>query len=61
MQPVLFWPKRKAPECVVSGGRGTTPVQYMGETFYVCCSGCADAFKENPKKYVEEFKAKKKK
>ena len=36
-------------------------VQYMGETFYVCCSGCADAFKENPKKYVDEFKAKKKK
>jgi hypothetical protein len=56
-----FGKKEKAPECVVSGGRGTTPVTFMGETFYVCCSGCADAFKENPKKYVDEFKAKKKK
>jgi len=51
----------KGPECVVSGGRGTTAVSYMGESFYICCSGCADAFKENPKKYVDEFKAKKKK
>jgi hypothetical protein len=50
----------KKNECVVSGGRGTSTVSYNGETFYVCCSGCADAFKENPKKYVDEFKAKKK-
>lgn len=49
----------KGPECVVSGGRGTSAVTYMGETFYICCSGCADAFRENPKKYVDEFKAKK--
>jgi len=49
----------KGPECVVSGGRGTSAVNYGGETFYICCSGCADAFKENPKKYVDEFKAKK--
>jgi len=52
---------QKRPECVVSGGLGTMPVNFNGETFYVCCSGCADAFKENPKKYVDEFKAKKKK
>jgi len=49
----------KKNECVVSGGLGTTPVTFMGETFYVCCSGCADAFRENPKKYVDEFKTKK--
>jgi YHS domain-containing protein len=49
----------KKNECVVSGGRGTMTVSFMGETYYVCCSGCADAFKENPKKYVDEFKAKK--
>lgn len=49
----------KGPECVVSGGRGTTAVAFGGETFYVCCSGCADAFRESPKKYVDEFKAKK--
>jgi ribosomal protein L24E len=45
--------------CVVSGGVGTMEVKYNGEIYYVCCSGCADAFKENPKKYVDEFKAKK--
>jgi hypothetical protein len=45
--------------CVVSGGLGTIPVMYKGETFYVCCSGCAEAFKENPEKYIAEFKAKK--
>ena len=53
--------KEKKPECVVSGGVGTMTVSYNGETFYVCCSGCADAFKENPKKYVDEFKKSKKK
>jgi hypothetical protein len=52
---------QKKNECVVSGGAGTTAVSYKGETFYVCCSGCADAFKENPEKYIAEFKAKKKK
>jgi len=53
--------KAKGPECVVSGGLGTSTVSYGGETFYVCCSGCADAFKENPKKYIDEFKKKNKK
>jgi hypothetical protein len=56
-----FGKKEKGPECVVSGGRGTTPVSYNGKTYYVCCSGCADEFKANPKKYVDEFEAKKKK
>jgi len=46
-------------ECVVSGGLGTMAVSYMGETYYVCCSGCADEFRANPKKYVDEYKAKK--
>lgn len=50
--------KEKKTICVVSGGLGTTPVSFKGETFYVCCSGCADAFRENPEKYVNEFKAK---
>src|SRR5262249_32653340 len=47
------------PECVVSGGLGTIKVSYQGETYYVCCSGCRDAFKEDPDKYIKEFKAKK--
>jgi hypothetical protein len=51
--------KEKKIECVVSGGLGTMPVSYKGETYYVCCSGCRDAFNENPEKYIAEFKAKK--
>ena len=53
--------KEKKAVCVVSGGLGTSAVSYKGETFYVCCSGCAEAFKENPEKYIAEFKAKMKK
>jgi hypothetical protein len=51
--------REKKVECVVSGGAGTMPVSYKGETYYVCCSGCRDAFNENPEKYITEFKAKK--
>jgi hypothetical protein len=49
----------KKNECVVSGGLGTITVSYKGETYYVCCSGCAEAFKEDPEKYIKEYKAKK--
>jgi len=52
--------KSNAPECVVSGGLGTMRVMHKGETFYVCCSGCLEAFKDDPEKYIKEFKAKKK-
>ena len=51
----------KKPECVVTGGLGTMQVSYMGQTYYVCCSGCRDEFNDNPKKYVDEYNAKKKK
>jgi YHS domain-containing protein len=47
-------------ECIVSGGTGTMPVSYKGQTYYVCCGGCRDAFNDNPEKYVREFEAKKK-
>jgi hypothetical protein len=47
------------PECVVSGGLGTIAVTFKGKTYYVCCSGCRDAFKEEPDKYVKEFEEKK--
>jgi hypothetical protein len=49
------------PECIVSGGLGTTQVTYQGKTYYVCCSGCRDEFRANPEKYIKEFEAKKKK
>ncbi len=48
-------------DCVVSGGRGSIAVTYMGKTYYVCCSGCKDAFNEDPAKYVKEFEERKKK
>jgi hypothetical protein len=47
------------PECIVSGGLGTTAVSFMGKTYYVCCSGCRDEFNADPAKYVKEFEAKK--
>jgi hypothetical protein len=53
--------KEKKVECPVSGGLGTIAVSYNGVTYYVCCSGCRDAFNENPAKYVKEFEARKKK
>jgi hypothetical protein len=54
-------PGNTNPECVVSGGLGTIRVSYKGETYYVCCTGCRDAFKEDPEKYLKEFQAKNKK
>ena len=59
-QGVAFASGDTAPECVVSGGLGTMAVTHMGKTYYVCCSGCRDAFKEEPAKYVKEFEARKK-
>jgi hypothetical protein len=49
------------PECIVSGGLGTIPVMYKGKTYYVCCSGCRDAFREEPEKYIREYEERKKK
>jgi YHS domain-containing protein len=36
-------------------------VSFQGVTYYVCCSGCLDAFNENPAKIVAAYLAKKKK
>jgi len=47
------------PECIVSGGLGTVPVEHMGKTYYVCCSGCASEFRADPEKYVREFEERK--
>jgi hypothetical protein len=51
----------KGPECIVSGGLGTMPVTHKGKTYYVCCSGCRDAFREDPEKYIKEYEEAKKK
>jgi YHS domain-containing protein len=44
------------PECVVTGGKGTIPITYKEQTYYVCCSGCKQAFNENPEKILAEYK-----
>lgn len=49
-----------APECIVSGGLGTMPIVYKGKTYYVCCSGCRDAFNDEPEKYVKEYETRRK-
>ena len=48
------------PECIVSGGLGTTAVLFQGKTYYVCCGGCRTEFLEDPLKYIREAEAKKK-
>jgi len=44
------------PECVVTGGTGTMPVMYKGQTYYVCCSGCRQAFEDDPEGVIAEYK-----
>ncbi|MFM8289325.1 MAG: hypothetical protein ACKOGA_21750 [Planctomycetaceae bacterium] len=45
-----------SPVCVVTGGRGTIEVQFEGQTYFVCCTGCQDAFEEDPKAIIAAFK-----
>lgn len=58
---VAFADVPMGPECIVSGGLGTIKVSYKGTDYRVCCSGCRDAFKEDPEKYIKEAAAKAKK
>ena len=48
-------------ECVISGGLGTSTVSYHGKTYYVCCSGCRDAFNDDPQTWIARFIQRKKK
>lgn len=43
------------PECVVTGGLGTITVAYNGKTYYVCCSGCKQAFDADPEGVLAEY------
>jgi len=54
---VAFATTDDGPECVVSGGLGTMTTVYKGKTYYFCCTGCRDAFKDNPDKYIQEYEA----
>lgn len=53
-QGVAFAAGSGDPVCVVTGGKGTTPVIHGGRTYYVCCSGCLDLFNEDPEKVLRE-------
>lgn len=45
-------------ECVISGGLGTSTVSFNGKSYYVCCSGCAAAFNDDPARWIARFEAK---
>ena len=47
------------PECVVTGGLGTIAVMHQGKTYYVCCTGCRDAFNDDPEGILAEYKKRK--
>ncbi|MBI5757765.1 MAG: YHS domain-containing protein [Planctomycetales bacterium] len=46
------------PECIVTGGKGTSSTTYKGKTYYFCCSGCRDAFNDDPDGIIAEALAK---
>lgn len=46
------------PECIVTGGRGTIAVMHAGQTYYVCCTGCREAFEDDPAGIIAAWKAK---
>ncbi len=45
------------PECVVTGGAGTIKVSHEGKTYYVCCTGCRDAFNDDPVGILADYRA----
>ncbi len=45
------------PECIVSGGKGTMQITYKGKTYWVCCTGCRDAFNDDPEGIIAEAAA----
>lgn len=47
------------PECVVTGGLGTIAVSHQGKTYYVCCTGCRDAFNDDPEGILADFRKRK--
>ncbi|MGD9855779.1 MAG: YHS domain-containing protein [Planctomycetaceae bacterium] len=50
----LARPGSGQPECIVTGGAGTMEVTYQGKTYYVCCSGCKQAFDDDPAGIIAE-------
>ncbi|HEV3415187.1 MAG TPA: YHS domain-containing protein [Pirellulales bacterium] len=46
-------------ECIVTGGHGTIAVEYKGQTYYFCCTGCRDLFKQDPEAVLAEYRERK--
>lgn len=46
------------PECIVTGGKGTMRVTFNGNTYYVCCTGCEQAFNDDPAGVIKEYQRK---
>jgi len=46
------------PECIVTGGLGTISVSFKGKKYYVCCSGCKQAFEDDPQTIIAQYKQK---
>jgi len=41
--------------CIVSQGRGTIPVSYQGQSYWVCSTGCQTAFEDAPAWWIARF------
>ncbi len=54
-----FGQQANAHECIITGGAGKMEVSYKGQTYWVCCGGCRDAFNENPEKEIAAYKKRK--
>lgn len=57
----LAGPGGGQPECVVTRGLGTIKVEHAGKTYYVCCSGCQQAFNDDPEGILADDKARREK
>ncbi|MDA1013068.1 MAG: hypothetical protein O3A00_01290 [Planctomycetota bacterium] len=44
------------PECIVSGGKGTIKVSHKGKVYWVCCTGCKQAFDDDPEGVIADYK-----
>ena len=53
-QGVAFAAGDASPVCIVTEGRGTIAVSHKGKTYYFCCSGCKDLFKDDPEGVLAE-------
>ena len=49
----------QGPECIVTGGAGLIAVEFDGQKYFVCCTGCRDYFNADPAKALAEYKERK--